>query len=219
MENKILELINNSDKALSLEDLDKMMGFTTAEEYSELSKIVRSLLEEYKIYKSNKNRYMSIEKSPLKKGTIRMNRKGFGFVEVLGMEDVYINEVNIKDAIHNDKVIIEITNAKNPERLEGRILKVLERELSTVVGEINFHKNKGFIKLDDDKLNIKIEIEKGKTLGAVDGHKVLVKLGNHVSKDLYLGEVVKIIGHKNDPGVPLGWSSTPRALLSWACWQ
>ncbi|MDD3241150.1 MAG: ribonuclease R [Bacilli bacterium] len=203
MENKILELINNSDRALSLEDLDKMMGFTTAEEYSELSKVVRTLLEDYKIYRSNKNRYMPIEKSPLKKGTIRMNRKGFGFVEVLGIEDVYINEVNIKDAIHNDKVIIEITNSKNPERLEGRVLKVIERELSTVVGEINFKKNKGFIKLDDDKLNIRIEIEKGKTLGAVDGHKVLVKLGNHVSKDLYLGEVIKIIGHKNDPGVDI----------------
>ena len=48
-----------------------------------------------------------------------------------------------------------------------------------------------------------IEIANDKTLGAVTGHKVVTKILKTTSGGKYLGEVVRIIGHKNDPGVDI----------------
>ena len=203
MEEKILEILKKSGKALSIEELDSCLGLNTIEQTREFSDALRKLELEYKVYHSNKNRYMLLEDSNLRKGRLRVNKKGFGFVEVKDEEDIFISETNINKALNNDTVIVEILSKNNGEKREGRILKILERDLSTVVGEIYFKKNKGYIIPDDRKLDIQLEVDKDKAMGAVDGHKVVARILKNITKNRYKGEVIKIIAHKNDPGVDI----------------
>ena len=204
MKEKILSILEESDKALSIDELDNALNLNTIEETKEFSDALRELEDSYEIYRSNKNRYMLLENSNLRKGILRMNKKGFGFVEVSGEEeDIFIAPDNINKAINNDTVIVEILNKNSGEKREGRIVKTLERDLSTIVGEIYFKKDKGYIIPDDKKLDIQLEIDRDKSHGAVDGHKVVVKILRNITKNRYKGEVVRIIGHKNDPGVDI----------------
>ena len=203
MKEKILSILKESDKALSIDELDSALNLNTIEETKEFSDALRELEDSYEIYRSNKNRYMLLENSNLRKGILRMNKKGFGFVEVSGEEDIFIAPDNINKAINNDTVIVEILNKNSGEKREGRIVKTLERDLSTIVGEIYFKKDKGYIIPDDKKLDIQLEIDRDKSHGAVDGHKVVVKILRNITKNRYKGEVVRIIGHKNDPGVDI----------------
>ena len=53
------------------------------------------------------------------------------------------------------------------------------------------------------KLDLIIKLTKESSRQLVEGHKVLVKVIRGLGKKEYLGEVVKIIGHKNDPGVDI----------------
>lgn len=204
MKEKILSILKESDKALSIDELDSALNLNTIEETKEFSDALRELEDSYEIYRSNKNRYMLLENSNLRKGILRMNKKGFGFVEVSGEEeDIFIAPDNINKALNNDTVIVEILNKNSGEKREGRIVKTLERDLSTIVGEIYFKKDKGYIIPDDKKLDIQLEIDRDKSHGAVDGHKVVVKILRNITKNRYKGEVVRIIGHKNDPGVDI----------------
>ena len=204
MKEKILSILKESDKALSIDELDSALNLNTIEETKAFSDALRELEDSYEIYRSNKNRYMLLENSNLRKGILRMNKKGFGFVEVSGEEeDIFIAPDNINKALNNDTVIVEILNKNSGEKREGRIVKTLERDLSTIVGEIYFKKDKGYIIPDDKKLDIQLEIDRDKSHGAVDGHKVVVKILRNITKNRYKGEVVRIIGHKNDPGVDI----------------
>lgn len=204
MKERILSILKESDKALSTEELDTALNLNTIEETKEFSDALRELEDSYEIYRSNKNRYMLLENSNLRKGILRMNKKGFGFVEVSGEEeDIFVAPDNINKALNNDTVIVEILNKNSGEKREGRIVKTLERDLSTIVGEIYFKKDKGYIIPDDKKLDIQLEIDRDKSHGAVDGHKVVVKILRNITKNRYKGEVVRIIGHKNDPGVDI----------------
>ena len=204
MKEKILSILKESDKALSIDELDSTLNLNTIEETKEFSDALRELEDSYEIYRSNKNRYMLLENSNLRKGILRMNKKGFGFVEVSGEEeDIFVAPDNINKALNNDTVIVEILNKNSGEKREGRIVKTLERDLSTIVGEIYFKKDKGYIIPDDKKLDIQLEIDRDKSHGAVDGHKVVVKILRNITKNRYKGEVVRIIGHKNDPGVDI----------------
>lgn len=204
MKEKILSILEESDKALSIDELDSALNLNTIEETKEFSDALRELEDSYEIYRSNKNRYMLLENSNLRKGILRMNKKGFGFVEVSGEEeDIFIAPDNINKALNNDIVIVEILSKSSGEKREGRIVKTLERDLSTIVGEIYFKKDKGYIIPDDKKLDIQLEIDRDKSHGAVDGHKVVVKILRNITKNRYKGEVVRIIGHKNDPGVDI----------------
>ena len=204
MKEKILSILEESDKALSIDELDSALNLNTIEETKAFSDALRELEDSYEIYRSNKNRYMLLENSNLRKGILRMNKKGFGFVEVSGEEeDIFVAPDNINKALNNDTVIVEILNKNSGEKREGRIVKTLERDLSTIVGEIYFKKDKGYIIPDDKKLDIQLEIDRDKSHGAVDGHKVVVKILRNITKNRYKGEVVRIIGHKNDPGVDI----------------
>ena len=204
MKDRILNILEDSDKALSIDELDSALNLNTIEETKEFSDALRELEDSYEIYRSNKNRYMLLENSNLRKGILRMNKKGFGFVEVSGEEeDIFVAPDNINKALNNDTVIVEILNKNSGEKREGRIVKTLERDLSTIVGEIYFKKDKGYIIPDDKKLDIQLEIDRDKSHGAVDGHKVAVKILRNITRNRYKGEVVRIIGHKNDPGVDI----------------
>ena len=206
MRDDIINVLKNSDKALTIYELQDALDLHSVEEVRELSEELRKMEEEVIIYCSNKGRYMMLEKSHLRKGVLRANKKGFGFVEIENMEDdVYIAPENMNGAIHDDIVLVEITSKMNLDRLEGRILKVLKRQVERYIGEINFdQKGVGHIRLDDSKIKLDIMIAKDDSLNAVDGHKVVVELIKKLNNNSkYSGKVVEIIGHKNDPGVDI----------------
>ena len=204
MREDILELLGKSDGALSIYDIQDKLSLNTVDQVKELSEELRKLEEDVLIYHSNKNKYMLLEKSQLRKGLMRVNKKGFGFVEVENMDDdIFVSSDNMNGAIHDDIVLVEITSKMHLDRLEGRILKILKRQVTRYIGEINFVKNKGIIKLDDQKVKIEIEVKKEDSMNAVDGHKVVVELGKRINNHKYYGKVVEIIGHKNDPGVDI----------------
>jgi ribonuclease R len=114
-----------------------------------------------------------------------------------------VSSENMNGAIHNDLVVVELIK-NNGLKQEGRVVRVLERKTDTFVGEFCLDKkNRGYIELDDAKVKLKIVIDKDKDKGAMPGHKVLVKAKKEKSKGVYSGEVLKIIGHKNDPGVDI----------------
>ncbi len=204
MKEDILQLLRDSDGALSIYDIQNKLHLNKVEEIQELGEVLRALEEDVIIYHTNKDRYMLLENSHLRKGVMRANKKGFGFVEVDNLDDdIYVSADNMNGAIHDDVVLVEITSKMNLDRLEGRILKIIKRQVSRYVGEINFVNDIGIVTLDDKKVKIEMQIKKEDSLNAVDGHKVLVELGKRINNHKYYGKVLEIIGHKNDPGVDI----------------
>ena len=202
MKERIIDALKSVNRALKYEEIDSLLNIKTIEETREMSDALEELEKDGEVYHSNKDKYMLFSHSNLRKGVLSVNKKGFGFVLVEGEEDIFIPIDNINDAIDGDVVAVEIVDSDGDGRRDGRIVRVLKRNLTTVVGEIYFKKNIGHIILDDKKLKLDIEIPKKKNMGAVDGHKVVVAIDS-ISKNKCIGRVIKILGHKNDPGVDI----------------
>ena len=202
MQERILEILKEEERAYSIEELEEILGIRSAEELKTLLACLRDLENSLKVYHTNKGNYMLFNNSHLRVGRLIGNKKGFGFVDIEGDEDVFIPPTCMNGAIHGDQVIVEITSKKGLD-LEGRIVKVLDRKLHQIVGEFYYKGGLGHIDPDDKKISIHIDIEQSKTMGAMNGHKVLVRLIGKGEKGNYKGEVIKILGHKNDPGVDI----------------
>ena len=169
MRDNIINVLKNSDKALDIYELQGLLGINTVEGTTLLSDTLRDLEDKLVIYHSNKDKYMMFENSHIRKGTMRANKKGFGFVEVDNLdEDIYVSHENMNGAIHDDIVLVEITSKMNLDRLEGRVLKVVQRRTEKFIGVIDFDKDEvGHIKLDDNKIKLDIEVPKEDSLNAV----------------------------------------------------
>ena len=205
MKDNIINILKNSDKALDVFEIEDALGIKDVEKTKDLLKELHDLEEETIVYHSNKDKYMLLENSHLRKGVMRANKKGFGFVEVDNMDDdIYVSQDNMNGAIHDDIVLVEITSKMKLDRLEGRVLKIIKRQVEQYIGEINFDKkDKGIITLDDKKINLEIVVDRKNSLNAVDGHKVVVELLKRINNTKYEGKVTEIIGHKNDPGIDI----------------
>ena len=136
--------------------------------------------------------------SSLLTGILHINKNGNGFVDTKYDEDTFIRRENLNGAVDGDFVEIDVQND------EGIVVNILKRDLNLIVGEIVKNKNNNLIfKLDDKKKQINIKLTKESLEHLVEGHKVLVQIIKELDKNLYLGKVVKVIGHKNDPGVDI----------------
>jgi ribonuclease R len=203
MKEKILEALDDVHEAKTLIEVNDLLGLTTAEELRELNLELENLVNDYVVYKTKKDRYILLKNcNNLKIGRLSLNKKGFGFVILDKEEDLYIPEENLNGATHDDIVLSEIT--RNGIKKEGRIVRILERKLNDLVGEIIKTDNGFFgLKLDETKKDLEIIIDKESSRDCVEGHKVVVKIVKELGKKKYLASVKKIIGHKDDPRVDI----------------
>lgn len=170
----------------------------------ELKELLDSFVAEGKIILDDKGRY-KIPGENIKTGIFSGTQKGFGFVIIEDEpDDIFIPESATNGAMHGDKVTIMISNEKTGKRKEGTVLRIIDRGMKEVVGTFEKSKNFGFVIPDNQKFGYDIFIPKEHTMGAVSGHKVVVKITNYGDQDHNPeGKVTEILGHINDPGIDI----------------
>ena len=202
MKQEILDKLSNIHEAKTIIEINDLLGYKTAEELKELQETINELVNEYLVFRTKKDKYLLLKNCPnLKIGTFSANKKGFGFVILDKEDDLYIGKDDMSGAIHDDVVLAEVI--KKGIKKEGRILKILKRNLNTLVGEVIENNQELTVRLDDEKLNINLVLEKDSLKNCVVGHKVVISLLKQTGKNKYLGKVTKIIGHKDDPGIDI----------------
>lgn len=202
MKEQIIEVLKDIHEAKTLMEINDLLNLHTVEEYKDLSKAVEELVEEYELFRTKKEKYLLIKNCPgLKIGKIAINKKGFGFLILDKEDDIYVGSENLNNAIHNDTVLVEVI--KKGLKPEGKVLKIVKRDLNNVVGEIIIKDHKMMLKPDDEKLDITIYLSKETTKNCVEGHKILAHLSKNLGHKNYLADCIKIIGHKDDAGIDI----------------
>ena len=202
MEEKILECITEQKRALSVHELEMLLGLGSVNELKELLKALNNLEESARVYHTKRDRYMLFQDSNSRVGTLQVTSKGTGFVMMESGEEIKINPENLNGAINKDKVIVNIDDNKSTP-MTGSIVKIVERATNNIVGTVYMKNNRIYVKPDDKKINITIVIEHNYHNNLVEGHKVLVKLLNRNNKDEYNCQILRVLGHINDPGVDI----------------
>ena len=168
---------------------------------------VKKLEKDNKIHISHKKRIMPISDEELSLiGTISLAQGGYGFFisENKDMNDVFISKDNLGDAFDGDKVKIEIIKeASKGKNAEGRVLEIIERGKTKIVGTFQESKGFGFVVADSKAIGKDIYIEKKYTKKAKNKDKVIAEIINFPKKGNPEGRIVDIIGHKNDKNVDI----------------
>ena len=105
-------------------------------------------------------------------GRLSMHRDGFGFVipEVNSLEerlkarlagDIFIPPPAVGSAMHGDRVLVEIGNIRPDGRAEGRIVRLIGRAHSTVVGKFHYGRRRNYVTPIDQKITQEIVIPPG----------------------------------------------------------
>lgn len=193
-------------KPLTVQELEQAFGIEDSSDFKDFVKALVHMEEKGLVVRTRSNRYGLPEKMNLIRGKLIGHAKGFAFVvpEEPGMDDIFIPPTETNNAMHGDTVMVRISGESSGQRREGTIIRILERGIQQTVGTYVESKHFGFVIPDDKKFSSDIFIPKAASKGAVEGHKVVVKLTTYPEgRKSAEGEVVAILGHKNDPGVDI----------------
>jgi ribonuclease R len=193
-------------KPLTVSELEEAMEIEDSSQFKDFVKTLVYMEEKGLVVRTRSNRYGLPEKMSLVRGRVSAHAKGYAFVvpEEPGYDDIFIPPGETNNALNGDIVLAKVTKESSGARREGTIVRILERGVKQVVGTYTESANFGFVIPDDKKFNGDIFIPKHASKGAVEGHKVVVNITVYPEGRMSAeGEVVQILGHRNDPGVDI----------------
>lgn len=129
-------------------------------------------------------------------GKIQGNARGFGFLIANDgrAEEYFIPHSDLRGAMHGDIVLAETTESGGGARTTARVLKVIQRGISELVGTFSETRSGGFVTPDDSKYFCDIFIPQGKSLRARTGDKVVCKILSYPRKMRPEGIIKEIFG-------------------------
>lgn len=208
-ERDVLELMQGlAYKPMTIQELQAHFGDEDAEQFKQLIKLLNELEGAGKVVRTRANRYGLPDRMNLTLGTLQAHAKGFAFLIPDDREhpDIYIHANDLKGAMNGDVVLVRITSKSDAGgRIEGEVARIVSRANTEIVGLFQHFGSYGLLIPDDKRLHKDIFIPKENSGGAVTGQKVVVRIvkypeGRTAAAE---GEVIEILGHKDDPGVDI----------------
>jgi ribonuclease R len=140
-------------------------------------------------------------------GRVETNPRGFGFVvpdrAIDGTSgDIFIAGSNLNQAVHGDRVVERIEHARG-DRVEGRIVRILERGSSRIVGRYDVDESgMGFLVPFDRRVIVDVLIPEGDRGDARRGDMVVGEITRWPTPTRTpLGRVIEVLGDIEEPGV------------------
>ncbi|MFV0480171.1 MAG: ribonuclease R [Anaerorhabdus sp.] len=200
LKERIIQLINASPKeTCTIEFIAKELNETSTSQFVQLNKALNELEEEFLLIRNQKNCFSTTQQMGIEKGIIKVNKKGFGFVD-FDDYSIYVAAMDLGGAMNLDEVAVQITK-RQADGIEGKVIQVLTRKSSQCVGVLEYRQGRVVVFLDDARINGEIKITNLKKFKVVSGTKALFKI---VKFDTPIElEIVQLIGHKDDPGVDI----------------
>jgi ribonuclease R len=140
-----------------------------------LEELLREMTRRRKLVAIGKERWSlptAVSSQDLVPGRLRMHRDGYGFVtpepgslparaqgKLAG--DIFIPPPAIGNAMHGDRVLVELGPLRHDGRAEGRIVSVTERQQETVVGKFHYGSRHNYVTPFDEKITTEIIIPHG----------------------------------------------------------
>ncbi len=164
-----------------------------ADARDELNAILDELCGENRIYITKKRRYMPYESErDTVTGKLVCNAKGyFGFVSTADRDDIFVKGDDMNGAFSGDEVVVRLIGKAHNGHDEGRVIRIVSRGNSIVVGEFySFNSGYSYLRPDNRRLYTKIKVEDG---GTLIGKRAAVEITEYTDKEVF-GRVIMILG-------------------------
>lgn len=194
-------------KPLTYDELVSHFELHDSASFKAFEDLLLELEQDGRVVLTRNARYGVPERMDLLRGRLQAHAKGFAFLipDDRDHPDVYVHANDLKGAMNGDIVLVRVTS-KSPSggRMEGEVVRIVKRGVLQTVGVFQSLETYGFVLPDDKRINRDIFIPKQSFMGAVDGEKVVVRIVNYPEgRAAAEGEIIEILGHKDDPGVDI----------------
>lgn len=117
--------------------LAEAFGIEDADQFDALGNRLKAMARDGQVNREGRPyRYRAVTKQDIVTGTVSAHAKGFGFVVLDDMPDLFLHEKQMRWVFNGDTVNAIGTTTDNRGRTEGRIIDVVERQQTQFIGTL-----------------------------------------------------------------------------------
>ena len=187
--------------------------------YRKFKRILNEMSDADKISKYGKSRYSSNISRPVKiskrgrtqnaskregktvEGVLSVTMRGFGFLLVDDGPDIFISSDDMSGALGGDIVKVRVFPRKVGPSSEGRVIDIVERKRTKIVGTLIRNKGRFEVVPDERALRNNIPVMKGKEKNGKPGQKVVARIIEESLTSANISvEILEVIGYPDEQG-------------------
>jgi ribonuclease R len=203
----VLQLLADQGIPLSAEQVYVLLDISD-DEREHFNKRLNAMEREGQIMRNRKGALCLTEKIHAIAGTVQGHPDGFGFLvpddKEKHPEDLFLGPREMAQVMHGDRAMVRMAGVDRKGRPEGKIVEVLERSTSSLVGRVIQGQGVTIVAAEDKRINQDILIPYHMDMGAKPGQVVMVELTEQPSSSAHpMGKVVQILGNYADSGMEI----------------
>ncbi|NOT17684.1 MAG: ribonuclease R [Sulfuriferula sp.] len=200
----IMSVLQQHGTPLLGEELAQLLGMAP-EEADLFARRLRAMERDGELMQNRRGDLCVVDKLDLIKGHIIGHPDGFGFMHPEdGSEDLFLSPREMQKAMHGDRVMGREIGADRRGRREGKIVEVLERANTHIVGRLVIEHGIMLVAPENKRITQDILIPAGNEGTAKAGEVVHVELIEQTNKHSKpMGRIVEVLGSYTDPGMEI----------------
>lgn len=198
----ILEQLEAAEGPMKFAALVEHLGLEEDQKEA-LSRRLKAMERDGQILRTRKGQYGPAEKMDMVKGRVTAHPDGFGFVICDdGGPDVFLPEKQMRNVMHNDRVLIQVSGEDRRGRREGSLVEVLDRGQEEIVGKFCVEHGIAYVEPNNTRIAQSILIPPESSQGARAGQIVVATLVSFPRKHMPpVGHVLEVLGEERAPGM------------------
>jgi ribonuclease R len=200
----ILELLHQADVPVMMKELIDKLGIRLEEEPAFIRRL-HAMQRQGEIVINRKGALCLPEKVQLIKGRVQGHADGFGFVlPEDGSPDLFLSPREMDKVLHGDHVLVRASGVDQRGRIEGKIVEVLARANTRLVGRLYDDHGVLYVVAEDKRISQDILVPTKEVGKAQAGQVVMVEILVQPDKQAQpVGRIVEVVGNYADPGMEI----------------
>ncbi len=166
---------------------------------------LRAMERDGQVVRNRRDAYLLPAKADLIKGRVEGHPDGFGFLRRDdGGPDIFLGPKEMREVLHGDRVMVRISGTDRRGRPEGKLVEVLERANTRVVGRVINEHGVMIVVPENRRLAQDNLVAPGGRKKPEPGQIVTVELVEQPTKFAQpIGRIVEVLGNYADPGMEI----------------
>jgi len=166
---------------------------------------LRAMQRDGQVIRNRRGAYGVVDRMNLVRCRVQGHRDGYGFaVPVEGGEDIYLSARRMREVLHGDTVLVAVSGMDHRGRAEGKVVEILEHEVTSLVGRYQEESGIGFVVPDNPRITQQFLVPPPDKHGAKPGQIVGARIREYPSVRFGgKAEIVEVLGDHLDPGLEI----------------
>ena len=201
----ILGLLKRHGDFMQRRQLATTMKLSAKQELEALRRRLRAMERDGQVLFDHRRGYRVLDKEDLITGRVIGHRDGFGFlVNDAGGDDLLLSKHDMMQIFDGDCIQARVSGVDHRGRKKATLVKVTERALSQVLGELCFDDGGYYIVPENSRIAQEIDVDGNHLKGAKAGQYVVVTIADFPCHQFRaFGRISRVLGDPMAPGMEI----------------